>query len=173
MQRLMYGGLDRALVNLTRIYCTAYITTSVWTAYLACLPRYATPLPGCVKYFRQMNNSVGEGDGLSPSLDGEPVVFKCFGEGTRCSRGSKRLWLLSGISQRTEFLKYWNFSDFYCLSEDISSLFLCRRTVGIFDWKIEMYNWNSIGEYLSLYWEDIKKCCTSVYRLHLGKELSD
>lgn len=83
MQRLMYGGLDRALVNLTRIYCTAYITTSVWTAYLACLPRYATPLPGCVKYFRQMNNSVGEGDGLSPSLDGEPVVFKCFGEGTR------------------------------------------------------------------------------------------
>lgn len=59
MQRLMYGGLDRALVNLTRIYCTAYITTSVWTAYLACLPRRATPTPvhDRVKYSRQMNNS--------------------------------------------------------------------------------------------------------------------
>lgn len=124
MQRLMYGGLDRALVNLTRIYCTAYITTSVWTAYLACLPRYATPLPvhGRVKYFRQMNNSMGEGDGLSPSLDGEPVVFKWFGGGTRCSRGSKRLWPLSGISLWTGFLKYWNFSDFYCLSEDFPLL---------------------------------------------------
>ena len=111
---------------------------------LACLPRCATPLPmhGRVKYFRQMNNSVGEGDGLSPSLDRGAGCFQV--EGTRCSRPIETLVAIVRdfpLDRVFEILKFFGFLSFKRGFFSPSLFFLVEekvRTVGIFDWKIEM-----------------------------------
>lgn len=105
---------------------------------------------------------------------GEPVVFKWKGHGVPVR--SKRLWLLSGISLWTGFLKYWNFSDFCRLSEDFFhppffSLWKNGRNFWLENWNVEL-KFDRVCIY-PLYWEDIKKkCITLWYRLHLGKELN-
>lgn len=82
------------------------------------------------------------------------VVFKCFGGRTRCF---PRIETIVAIVRDFppdfwEFLKYWNFSDFHCLSEDFPPFFSLApfslwKNGRDFWLENRIWNWNSI--YLS------------------------